>query len=93
MYCDLSKPTAGSNGQVRNRKTEYISKWNTISAQKTHELFGHGNKDSDRLIAKHLGYGIVGEPLKTCGSCREGKAKREPLAKVSKREPSSYPNE
>ena len=93
MYCDLSKTAASGDVQVRNRKTEYVSKWNKISAQKAHELFGHGNKDGDRQIAKHLGYEIVGEPLKPCGSCREDKAKREPLAKVSKREPSSYPNE
>ena len=64
-----------------------------ISATEAHELFGHGNKDSDRAIAERLGYKIVGEPLGPCGACREAKAKKEPIPKISKREPSSYPNE
>ena len=58
-----------------------------------HGMYGHINNDSVLESCGYLGYEITKRADKTCHSCREAKAKKEPISKISDRQPSVMPNQ
>lgn len=55
--------------------------------------YGHINNDFVTESYIHLGYEIIRGSMDPCQSCREAKAKKEPIAKQSGRKPSLIPNQ
>ena len=56
-------------------------------------MFGHIDKDKVREMCKYLGYTIQRGTRTPCLPCREAKAKKEPIPKISDRKLSTMPSE
>ena len=56
-------------------------------------MFGHIGIDATSEACKYLGYDIQKGTIKPCVSCNESKAKKKPIPSISKREPSTIPNQ
>ena len=64
-----------------------------ISRTTAHGIFGHINNDSVSESCAYLGYKIMRGSMDPCNHCREAKAQKEPITKISNRQPSTEPNE
>jgi len=51
----------------------------SVSMNCLHDMLGHINETSCRVIAKHLNIHISKGPLTVCDCCAMGKAKQKPL--------------
>ena len=56
-------------------------------------MFRHIDKDKVREMCKYLGYTIQRRTRKPCLPCREAKAKKKPIPRISDRKLSTIPNE
>ena len=64
-----------------------------VNITAAHGLMCHAGEDDTRKSLNYLGYLITRGTLKPCSSCREAKAKKTFLPKVSNRIISTKPNE
>ena len=64
-----------------------------ISRTTAHGMFGHIGIDATSEACEYLGYELSRGTMKPCNSCREAKAKKEPIPKVSERLPNKVPNQ
>ena len=76
-----------------NKKIRNIKKLKKVSRTTAHGLFGHTNNDSVSESSAYLGYVIIRGSMNPCNACREAKAKKEPIPKISSRTPSIMPNQ
>ena len=64
-----------------------------VSRRSAHGTFSHINNDSVDESSIYLGYEILRGAMNPCNSCRESKAKKEHIPKISERKPSLMPNQ
>ena len=72
------------------RKTEIsaasVTKGVAMNVNKAHSLLGHGDEESTRATARHLGWTITRGALKPCVYCARSKARQKNVTKESKSE-------
>lgn len=75
----------------RNDRTVRISvKRGKHSRTTTHGMFGHICSNVASEVCEYLGYKISRGSMKLCPQCRESKAKKEPIPKISEKAQAPY---
>ena len=63
-----------------------------MSANKAHQLLGHGHEGATRSTAAYLGWQLVKGSWQVCQSCAEAKAQQKNVPKESSSEKATEPN-
>ena len=69
-----------------------VSEKAKMSANKAHQLLGHGHEGATRSTAAHLGWQLVKGSWQVCQSCAEAKAQQKNVPKESSSEKATEPN-